>query len=249
MSEDSNNENAKPTPKSLFDKIGYVFKNTDLFARALTHRSFHNENSKSSEGHNERLEFLGDSVLDLSLSDDLMKRFSHMTEGELSKIRASLVNEVALSEVAIELGLDKDMKLGKGEQQSNGAAKPRLLASTLEALIGAIYQDSDFATADNVIKNIFAERIHKLDLETHFKSDYKTRLQEKVQSEKRQTPQYELLREEGPDHDKLFFVNLKINEQVIAQGSGRSKKQAEQDAARVALETALESEPISTEKT
>lgn len=221
---------------NLCEKCGYAFQNKDLLLQALTHKSYHNENPKSSMGHNEKLEFIGDSVLDLSLSTELMRRFADLDEGELSKIRASMVNETTLAEIADELGLKEEIRLGKGEIQSGGAMKPRLLASAFEALIGAIYQDSGFATAHEIIGKILGPRLDQLDLNIHFKSDYKTRLQEKMQDEHKITPRYELEKEEGPDHDKIFYVALKIEDKVVARGSGRSKKQAEQDAARQALE-------------
>jgi ribonuclease-3 len=214
----------------------YAFKNADLYQQAVTHKSFHNENPTASVGHNERLEFLGDAVLDLALSADLMTHFPDLTEGELSKMRASLVNESTLSEVAKELKLDAELRLGKGEQQTGGAMKPRLLASVFEALVGAVYQDSDFTTAQTWIREVFQARFKELDLSLHYKSDYKTRLQEKLQGLYRQTPQYELEQQEGPDHEKLFYVTLKMDGRVLGQGVGRSKKQAEQEAARAALE-------------
>jgi ribonuclease-3 len=220
----------------LTQKIHYQFANVELLNQALTHKSFHNEYPQKSSGHNERLEFLGDAVLDLSLSDYLMKRFPAMSEGELSKIRASLVNETTLADLAIELGIDKNVRLGKGEIQSGGALKPRLLACAFEALVAAVFHDSNFEVADKVIHQIFFSRIENLDLENHFKSDYKTRLQELMQEKHKLIPIYELEREEGPDHDKKFFVRLLVNEKIMAVGSGKSKKQAEQDAARVALE-------------
>jgi ribonuclease-3 len=221
---------------SLSEKLSYTFRDQTLLDQALTHRSFHNENTKKSQGHNELLEFLGDSVLDFSLSDQLMKRYPDLAEGELSKIRASLVNEEALASVARELGLDGHIRLGKGEYQSGGTTKPRLLSSALEALFGAIYRDADFLAVDTVIKNVFASRVDSLDLEVHFRSDYKTRLQEKLQELKRPAPLYVLSGESGPDHDKTFFVTLKLSEEASVCGQGRSKKQAEQDAARQALE-------------
>jgi ribonuclease-3 len=221
---------------TLFDKFGYAFKSTDILRQALTHKSYHNENPTKTAGHNERLEFLGDAVIDLSLSTDLMNRFPELSEGELSKIRASLVNENTLAELSRELGVDEFLLLGKGEHQTGGAAKPRLLASAFEALLGALYQDADFATADGIIRKIFAARIESLDMSIHFKSDYKTRLQEKLQGMLKQIPQYELESEQGPDHDKIFYVNIKVDDRVVARGSGRSKKQAEQEAAREALE-------------
>ncbi|OFZ15983.1 MAG: ribonuclease III [Bdellovibrionales bacterium RBG_16_40_8] len=218
-----------------FKKHGYVFKNPELLKQALTHKSYRNENLKKSRADNERFEFLGDSVLDLSLSDHLMKRFPELTEGELSKIRASLVNESTLADLAKEWAIDKHLLLGKGEIISGGSAKPRLLASTLEAIIGALYLDSGFQAADQIIRKIFASRIDNLDLDIHFESDYKTRLQEKIQESMKQTPVYEIEGEEGLAHNKIFHMVLKLDGKIIARGSGRSKKQAEQDAARAAL--------------
>lgn len=218
-----------------FKVFNYTFKDHTLLQTALTHKSFHNENLRKSHGHNEMLEFLGDAVLDLALTDQLMKTFSDLDEGALSKIRASLVNESVLSEVAKEVGLEKQLLLGKGEIQSEGHLKPRLLSSVLEALIGAIYKDSDFSTIQKIIEELFSQRLSQLDLTIHFREDYKTRLQEKMQTKHKQTPKYELFKEEGPDHSKIFFVQLKMADQIIATGSGRSKKQAEQNAAQVAL--------------
>jgi ribonuclease-3 len=218
-------------------RLGYSFKNLNLLTQALTHKSYHNEHSKKSPGHNERLEFLGDAVLDLSLSQELMFRFAEFTEGELSKARASLVNEVALSELATELGLDQYLLLGKGELQTGGAMKPRLLACAIEAMLGAVFLDSNFEAANSLILKIYKTRLENFDTETHFKADYKTRLQEKLQGELKQTPVYEVQKEEGPDHDKVFHVVLKIADRVVAQGAGRSKKQAEQVAAKVAWES------------
>lgn len=232
------NDTAPPEKRgdNLFEKYGYSFNNPELLVQALTHKSYHNENIKTSPGHNERLEFLGDAVLDLSLSAYMMRRFPDLDEGELSKIRASLVNEDTLAEIAQELGVAGLLRLGKGELQTGGAEKPRLLASALEAVIGALYQDSGFANSDNIIRQIFSSRIDELDLSIHYKSDYKTRLQEKMQETFKKTPRYELEKEEGPDHDKTFYVTLKIDNRVLAHGVGRSKKQAEQEAARQALE-------------
>lgn len=219
------------------EKLDYNFKNQELLFQALTHKSYHNEHIKKSAGHNERLEFLGDAVLDLSLSKELMGRFPEFTEGELSKARASLVNEKALFEIAAEMGIDKWIQFGKGELQTGGALKPRLLACALEAIFGALFLDSNFEKVDQIILKIYHSRLENFDTEVHFKADYKTRLQEKLQSEMKQNPVYELEKEEGPDHDKIFYVILKVADQVIAQGVGRSKKQAEQEAAKLAWES------------
>lgn len=212
------------------------FKNKSLLTQALTHKSYYNENSKLGLGHNETLEFLGDAVLDLVLSTFLMKGYPHFNEGELSKVRANLVNEQFLAQIGKDISLDKQLMLGKGEKQSGGFNKPRLVASAFEALIGAIFLDAGYDQVAEFIQKIFQPKIEVLDLTMPFKDDYKTRIQEKIQKEKNRTLKYELVRVEGPDHDKLFFVNLKISDQLIATGKGRSKKRAEQDAARLALD-------------
>lgn len=221
---------------SLEEKISYAFKNSELLTQALTHKSYHNENNKNSPGHNERLEFLGDAVIDLILSELLFKLHPEMNEGELSKVRASLVNEHILSEIALSLDLDKHMKLGKGEMQTGGPTKPRLLASSFEALAGALYLDGELEKSLDFIKFTFKEKLKEIDMENHFATDYKTRLQEKAQEKFKKTPMYKLSKEEGPDHSKSFYVELYLGEKLISSGVGKSKKQAEQNAAKEALE-------------
>ncbi|MCB0364549.1 MAG: ribonuclease III [Bdellovibrionaceae bacterium] len=222
---------------TLQEKLGHRFQNESLLVQALTHKSFHNENGESSPGHNERLEFLGDAVLDLVLSDLLMQRFPELPEGDLSKIRASFVNEAVLAQMAQEFGLDQYMRLGRGEILTGGAAKPRILASALEAIIGAYYQDAGFQPSYEWISQLFGSRIDNLDLSLHFATDYKTRLQELVQERHKEAPRYAVTKSEGPDHEKTFYVDVRIGERVVASGQGRSKKSAEQEAARVALES------------
>ncbi len=221
---------------SLEQKIGYEFKNRTLFEQSLVHKSFHNESAGKSIGHNERLEFLGDAVLDLSLSDLLMRQFPNLHEGELSKIRAGLVNETLLSQVANDLGFSAHIKLGKGESQSGGALKPRLLSSVFEAFVGAFYLDSDFAQVHQFLKRVFLPKIENVDHTHHYQGDFKTRLQEKIQEKFKQTPTYEVLKEEGPDHEKVFHVKVRVGTKSLADGYGKSKKAAEQEAAKKALE-------------
>ncbi len=217
-------------------KIKYRFVNSNLLTRALTHKSYHNENLKKSIGNNERLEFLGDAVLDLVLSDYLMRMFLEVDEGDLSKLRASLVNEQALFEIAEELEVSEFLKLGKGESGSGGTKKPRLLASALEALLGAVFIDGGFNSAYKVVVDLFDKKIEAVDLSTQYKLDYKTRLQELVQESHKQTPSYKVINEEGPDHDKNFIVQVLVDVTVLGQGEGNSKKLASQEAARLALE-------------
>jgi ribonuclease-3 len=218
------------------NRIASIISSPELLSRALTHKSYHFENTDISSGHNERLEFLGDAVLSLVLTDSLIQRFPELTEGELSKIRASLVNETTLAEIAREMGLKDQIRLGKGEKSSGGSDKPRLLASTFEAVLGALYQDVQYEKTKTVVLDIFENSLKNLDLSTFFKADYKTRLQEMMQSKHRRVPNYELEKEEGPDHEKTFHVRLMMDEKIIATGMGRSKKQAEQDAARIAID-------------
>lgn len=221
---------------TLSEKLGYEFTNSQLLERALTHKSFHNENNIQSGGHNERLEFLGDAVLDMALSEYLFQEYSEMDEGNLSKIRASLVNENTLATIAADIELSQEIRFGKGEALTGGALKPRLLACALEATIGAIYLDSDYAKTKNFILQIFNPYFDGLGSGVVFESDYKTRLQEWAQKEHRCIPTYELIRETGPDHEKIFHVEVKVKDKVLAQGQGRSKKLAEQSAAEKALE-------------
>ena len=221
---------------TLENQLNYSFQNPQLLERALTHKSYFNESSDKSVGHNEKLEFLGDAVLDLSLSHKLMDVFDDLNEGQLSRLRASLVNENALSELALQLQLDKDLKLGKGEEKSGGRTKPRLLACVFEALIGAYYLDAGFEKANKWIVQIFTPLIEQINVENSFQEDYKTHLQELTQEMFKCVPKYKVVNSTGPDHNKSFSVEVLISEKVFAEGAGKSKKQAEQEAARQALE-------------
>jgi ribonuclease-3 len=220
--------------------LGYQFNSPELLERALTHKSYANEQSGglTTVGlDNERLEFLGDAVLDLALSESLMRRFPMDPEGGLSKKRASLVNEETLARIALGLGLDSSLRLGKGEVKTGGLQKPRILASSLEAVFGAIFLDGGYLAATKAVETLFDSRLEDIgNSDVDFKDDFKTRLQERVQEVHRATPTYKVEGESGPDHDKLFEVSVRINEQILATGSGKSKKAAEQDAARQALE-------------
>lgn len=239
----------------MSQSLGYLFVRPELLLQALTHKSFANERgagtgggagtgaARSSAGvtlvetDNERLEFLGDAVLDLALTECLMRQFPNDNEGSLSKKRASLVNEETLARIAGELRLETLIRLGKGEIKTGGLQKPRILASTLEAVLGAVFQDAGFAPALEVVRKLFETRLDELTTsQVDFKLDYKTRLQEKAQEIHRATPVYKVEVETGPDHDKQFEVSVRIESQVLATGTGRSKKAAEQDAARQALE-------------
>ena len=233
----------------LIEKLGTRFKNPDLLEQALTHTSFKNENAHRPELgatlDNERLEYLGDAVLDLALSEMLMRRFPDDREGALSKKRASLVNEDHLASLALDLGLPELIRLGKGERQTGGLAKPRILASTCEAVFGALFLDSGYPTALTAALATFGPRLEALNGAPDFAADFKTRLQEKAQETFRQTPFYRVERERGPDHDKLFEVSVRLGDRSMATGQGRNKKSAEQEAARMAIDL-LESESAAT---
>lgn len=222
--------------RELQKRLGYEFKNAALLDRALTHKSYANE-LKNSVEHNEKLEFLGDAVLDLVVGEFLFEKYPTDTEGGLSKKRASIVNEEVLSELAIDMKLNGLMKLGKGEAQTGGATKPRLVASALEGVLGALYLDGGFEAARKFIRQEFSFLTDKICCHEDFEKDYKTRLQELVQKHQKDTPRYEVLAEEGPPHDREFLVCVKVNDEVWAQGKGRSKKNAEQVAAKCALDT------------
>ncbi|MBA4391958.1 MAG: ribonuclease III [Desulfobacca sp.] len=201
--------------------------------QALTHRSFVNEHLGSDLTNNERLEFLGDAVLNLTLSDLLLKKYPDLPEGSLSKIRAGLVNERKLADLALQLGLGVFLLIGKGEEMTGGREKPSILANTLEALLGAIYLDGGFNAA-----SIFVDRLFRSELRDDndlSSRDYKTLLQEYCQGKIKKVPVYRLFKEEGPDHKKIFFVEVTIQDQVISKGQGRTKKEAQQRAAEKAL--------------
>jgi len=203
------------------------------------HRSYINENPGSEWTDNETLEFLGDAVLGLAVSHLLWNRFPDYNEGNLSRLRSAVVNERELATVASELNLGGYLFLGRGEEGTGGREKPSLLADALEALLAAVYLDGGLDAAINVVKRIFAEYLDPVRLEQPLETldkDYKTQLQEITQNRLKLTPMYSVEGEEGPDHDKVFYMNVAIQGQVIAHGMGKSKKDAQQVAAKRALE-------------
>ncbi len=224
----------KKSLKQLEKLLGYRFRHKELLKNALTHKSYANERRLASIDHNERLEFLGDAVLELVVSDLLMENFPDAPEGELSKIRASLVNEKTLAGVAKDHELGRFLFLGKGEEMGQGRAKPSLLADALEAVLGAIYRDRGFKKAYKVIRAIALELFDQVGTEGFYR-DFKTLLQERAQILFKTVPKYKLVQELGPDHDKTFEVSLMIRGEVYGTGLGKSKKGAEQSAARQAL--------------
>ncbi len=215
---------------------GIMFKNKELLRRAFTHRSYLNENRGLESSHNERLEFLGDAVLELMVTEYLFEKYPDSNEGDLTAYRASLVNAITLSEAAQKINVNDFLLLSKGEAKDTGKARQYILANTMEAIIGAIYLDQGYDAAKYFIsKNLF----HLIDKIVEDKSwiDAKSKFQEKAQEKESLTPQYKSLKEEGPDHDKKFTVGVYLDKELVAEGEGMSKQEAEQVAARKALET------------
>lgn len=221
--------------RRLEDQLPYRFQDVSLLKRALTHKSFANEQRLTSLSQNERDEFLGDAVLELAISHLLMEAFPEAPEGELSKLRAAVVNETSLAELARALKVGEFLYLGKGEEQCQGRNKDSLLSDAFEAVLGAVYLDAGFAPAFKVVKRQFGPLIRRATQQDIIR-DYKTRLQEESQTRFQAVPRYELISENGPDHDKTFSITILIKNQPYGSGSGKSKKQAEQMAAREALE-------------
>jgi ribonuclease-3 len=213
------------------ERLGYDFRDHELLDTALTHRSF---SATRNARNNEKLEFLGDAVLELAVSDLLMKHSPQHHEGELSKLRASLVNARILAEKASALGLGESLKLGKGEEKSGGRSKESILAAGFEALIGAIYLDRGFVTARRILARQFSADIRSRSPSAV--EDCKTRLQEITQKLFKATPTYTLVMETGPDHAKHFVSQISVGTRTFGRGEGRSKKSAEQAAAMEALE-------------
>lgn len=226
----------------LCEALGYSFADTGLLLDALTHTSFKNERPDLAATDNERLEFLGDAVVDLVVASLLYVQFPDADEGELTRRRADLVSEKGLCEAAQAIGIGDAMRLGKGEQKSGGRSKPRLLSSALEACIGAIYRDGGGDVAFEAACRIFEPRLHT---SAPGHRDAKSRAQEWAQANLGGTPSYQLVDTEGPDHEREFTVALELNDEHVATGTGRSKLEAEQSAALTALEqwTATTAEP------
>ncbi len=211
-----------------------IFKDKNLLKQAFIHRSYINENPSSNLSHNERLEFLGDAVLELIVTDFLYKKYPNYTEGELTAIRSALVNAIIISEVALKIGMNDYLLLSKGEAKDNGKARQYILANTYEAYIGAVYLDQGYNIVNKfVIANLLphTEEI----VSKKLWRDAKSLVQEKVQEFVGVTPIYKVLHESGPDHDKHFTVGIFFGSNLVAEGKGKSKQEAEQKAAEMAL--------------
>jgi ribonuclease-3 len=220
---------------ALQERIAYRFRNLLLLTQALTHRSFLNEGRESGED-NERLEFLGDSVIEVVVSHLLLVRFPHLTEGGLSKMRAELVKEATLASLAHSLQLDQVLRLGRGEEETGGREKASILAGGFEALMAAVYLDGGYAEVFRLIEGLYTPLFGEV-TGTGKDRDFKTRLQEYTQLHLQVAPQYTVTREHGPDHAKTFEVVITINGRPYGRGQGQSKKKAEQQAAEEALQS------------
>jgi ribonuclease-3 len=223
-----------PDFSSFAKKIGITFKTPDLLVEAFTHRSYLNEHREYVGKNNERLEFLGDAVLELATTDFLIHKFPTKDEGELTSYRAALVNTVSLAALGAALDVNKYLLLSKGEAKDKGRAREVILADAFEAIIGAIYLDHGYIAAEAFIaKNLFGKIDDVIAKRSY--QDAKSRFQELAQEKKGTTPRYETVSEEGPDHAKLFTVGVFIGKEEIARGEGQSKQEAEQAAAEQAL--------------
>ena len=218
--------------KSFQEKIGYRFKNQKLITEALSHSSYANE-SKKQRNSNERLEFLGDSVLSVVVSNYIFEHFKHLPEGELTKLRASLVCEQALFDFSKKIDLGSFIMLGKGEEMTGGRERPSIVSDAFEAVIAAIYLDGGMDVATKYVLSFIPENVKPHSVVSFV--DYKTALQEIIQKNPEEKVEYVLTNESGPDHDKKFTVNVMLNSNVIGTGIGKSKKSAEQNAAKEAL--------------
>lgn len=216
----------------FLDNLGWQFNDTSLFEQALTHSSYAHEKGHNRR-HNERLEFLGDAVLELIFSEYLYKKFPRLPEGKLTRLRSELVCEASLARVAFAINLNRYLRLGRGEIIGGGSSRPALLADTVEALIGALYLDRGLEECRQRVIELFNPVIQELQ-EGVLRSDYKTLLQEYTQARYAVTPVYRIVKECGPDHHKLFEAEVILSEKPIGCGQGRNKKEAEQAAAKSA---------------
>ena len=220
----------------LFEKhAGIRFRRLDLLNLAFSHRSYANENP-ADIGNNETLEFLGDSVLGLVVADYLFSELPDRAEGDLAKIKSFVVSEESLAEIARTLKVDNFILIGKGEEFSGGRSKKALLADCVEAIIGALFVDSGLKDVRRFILHYLVPEINKV-LENRHRKDYKTLLQELVQKRFKTYPRYELVKRTGPDHNKTFWMEVRINEDAYGPGSGKNKKEAEQNAAEIAYQS------------
>jgi len=220
---------------SEFEKRTKItFKDKNLLKQAFIHRSYINENPHTGMGHNERLEFLGDAVLELVVTDFLYRKYPNYTEGELTALRSALVNAVIISEVASKIGMNDYLLLSKGESKDNGKARQYILANTYEAYVGALYMDQGYESTNNFIKETLLPKTEEI-VSKKLWRDAKSLVQEKAQEYHSVTPSYKVISESGPDHDKHFTIGIYFGADLIAEGKGKSKQEAEQKSAEQAL--------------
>lgn len=222
--------------KKFAEKIGIKFNDEKLLKQAFVHRSYINENRDHNTDHNERLEFLGDAVLELITTSFLYKKYPDTPEGELTSYRAALVRTESISETARELGMNDCLLLSKGESKDTGKARDYILANTFEATLGAIYLDQGYEKAEKFIAQILLHKIDEIVKNKQWK-DSKSHVQEIAQDKLGITPEYKVIEESGPDHDREFLVGIYFEDKKIAEGRGKSKQIAEQEAAQNALES------------
>lgn len=221
--------------KNFLDNSGINYKNLPLYEQAFVHRSFINENPNFERGHNERLEFLGDAVMELIVTDFLYNKYTGHSEGDLTVYRAALVNTVTLGNVATEFGFNDYLRLSKGESKDMGKARLTILADTYEALLGAIYLDVGYEECVKWVTKTLLPNTENI-IKNNLYKDPKSVVQEKSQEKRQITPTYRVLSESGPDHDKIFVVGIFFGEEKVAEGRGKSKQESETAAAREAIQ-------------
>lgn len=222
--------------KALEGILGSAFHDRTHLLTAMTHRSYLNENREAKQEHNERYEFLGDAVLELIVTDFLFNKFPEKPEGELTAVRAALVNTNTLSDAARELGVNEYLLLSRGEARDSGRARQYILANTFEAIVGAIYLDRGYDAAKQFVAEQLFKKTEEI-VEKRLWQDSKSRFQELAQEHANVTPSYRVLSQEGPDHDRVFTIGVFLGDEQIAEGSGNAKQEAEQQAAERAIET------------
>jgi len=237
MNENAGDSVPPASLRDLEDLLGYHFKNQDLLLQALTHRSYVNENEAEHFRNNESLEFLGDSVLGFLISSRIFENHPELTEGELSKIKAFLVSAANLVRLAEKIRLGDFIRLSRGEEKTGGRTKRAIVVDAFEAIVGALYLDGGVEAASEFVGRQIGEFLALLDLKQLTYGDFKSALQEQLHNLGRPEPVYRVVNELGPDHRKTFVVQVIIHGEVVAESSGRTKKEAQQSAARLALET------------
>ena len=216
-------------------EIGVSFRDPTLLQQAFVHRSYLNENLDFTLGSNERLEFLGDAILGLVIAESLYRQSDSLDEGDMTKLRAALVRQDSLAQLALSMGLGDYLYLGQGEDKGGGRKRARNLACAMEALIGAVFVDQGFESAKDLVTRLFSHNVRKV-VDQGLVIDYKSKLQELVQAQRQERPTYRVVEAAGPDHDKTFWVEVLVGGEFLGRGCGKSKQSAEKEAAKQALE-------------